>query len=92
MLLAVLDHRELTLDLDVEAPFVGLEGEDALDVDTRTIRKAYLEELQQHLQLIDRQSRAFGYDMQVFDTHESVGPVLTALLSRREGMMGGGLR
>jgi uncharacterized protein (DUF58 family) len=92
MLLAMLDHRELTLDLDVEAPFIGLEGEEALDVDTRTIRKAYLDELQRHLQGIDRQARAFGYDLQVFDTHESVGPVLAALLSRREGMVAGGRR
>jgi hypothetical protein len=88
----MLDHQEIAFDLDVEAPFVGLEGEAALEVDTRTIRKAYLDELQRHLQGIDRQVRAFGYDLQVFDTHESVGPVLAALLSRREGMVGGGRR
>lgn len=92
MLLATLDHQELEFDLDVEAPFIGLEGEPTIDVDTRAVRAAYLAELQKHIQTIDRLARAFGYDLQVFDTRESVGPVLAALLSRREGMLGGGQR
>ncbi len=92
MLLTMMDHQELHFNLDIEAPFQDIEGDERVEVDTRAIRTAYLQELEHHHNTLDRLARNFHYDMLVFDTHESVGPVLAALLSRREGMHGGGGR
>jgi len=84
ILFATLDNAELKFNMDVAAPFSGLEGEPTLDVDSRAIRGAYLEALQQHLGELKRISRGFGFDSAVFNTHESVGPILSALLAKRE--------
>jgi uncharacterized protein (DUF58 family) len=84
ILLCTLDRSELEFSMDEQAPFEGLEGESSIDVDTRVARAAYLAALQAHLDEVRRVARDFGFDMAVFDTHESVGPVLSATLARRE--------
>ncbi|MSR29486.1 MAG: DUF58 domain-containing protein [Phycisphaerales bacterium] len=80
----VLDHEEIDFGMDIEAPFEGLEGEGILSIDARTIRDAYRATMEQHLQALNRLARGFTFDSAVFDTHKSVGPVLAALLARRE--------
>lgn len=87
ILVTVLDRAERTFNMDVDAAFVGLEGEPKLEVETRKIRTAYLAELEKHLADIDRIARGFRFDVEVFDSHESVGPVLSSLLARREAIL-----
>lgn len=83
VLLQTLDRTELRFDLDEPAPFVGLEGEEQIMVDPRVVRAAYLDELSKHCGAIESAARGFGYDFLQVDTHESVGPPLATLLSRR---------
>jgi predicted nucleotidyltransferase len=87
ILVTVLDHAERTFNMDVDAAFVGLEGEPQLEVETRKIRAAYLAELEKHLNDMDRIARSFRFDLEVFDSHESVGPILSSLLARREAIL-----
>jgi uncharacterized protein (DUF58 family) len=90
ILLRILDRRELRFDLEENAPFVGLEGEPALEVDARAVRQAYLEVLQEDERALESLARGFGFDLVRLDTHESVGPALAALLARREMILRGG--
>ena len=60
----------------------------SLETDPRAVRAAYLELLREHIEAVNRIARGFGADALVFDTHESVGPVLGALLDRRAGSTG----
>lgn len=92
ILLRVLDRQELRFDIEETAPFAGLEGEPSIEVDARAVRQAYLEVLDEDERALDRLVRGFGFDLVRLDTHESVGPALAALLSRRERMRGGGAR
>lgn len=84
ILLCTLDHAELEFTIDEQAPFEGLEGERAIEVDTRAARAAYLDALRDHLGQVRTIARDFGFDLATFDTHESVGPALAAALARRE--------
>ena len=84
ILVQTLDRQEMRFRLDEPAPFVGLEGEATLQVDPTAIREAYLAALREHLDSIDRVARGFGYDTLRLDTHESIGPAISALLARRE--------
>ena len=52
------------------------------------MREAYLALLRAHVEGVDRIARSFGADALVCDTHESVGPVLAALLDRRMSFSG----
>ncbi len=90
VLLRVLDRHEIRFDLDDEAPFDGMEGEGEVQVDARAVREAYLEVLREDERALERLSIGFGFDLVRMDTHESVGPALAALLSRRERMLHGG--
>ncbi len=80
----VLDRQEIEFDLDVDAPFEGMEGESAISTDARQIRVAYKTALAEHLHTIKRLAQGFGFDSEVFNTHNSVGPVLTSLLAKRD--------
>ena len=88
MLIQTLDHQELHFALDAPARFDGLEGEAAIETDPRAVREAYLALLREHVEKVDRIARSFGADALVCDTHESVGPVLAALLDRRMSFVG----
>jgi hypothetical protein len=52
------------------------------------VRAEYLELLREHVEGVDRIARAFAADAVVCDSHESVGPVLAALLDRRMAFAG----
>jgi len=90
ILLRVLDRQELRFDMDENAPFIGLEGEAALEVDTRAVRAAYLSVLDEDERALEKQARGFGFDLVRLDTHDSVGPALGALMARREMLLRGG--
>ncbi len=88
MLVQTLDREELRFDLDAPARFEGLEGGEALETDPRAVRAAYLTLLREHVDGVNRLARSFGADALVCDTHESVGPVLAAVLDRRMSFTG----
>ena len=88
MLVQVLDRRELRFDIETPALFEGLEGEAGVEADPRAVRAEYLELLREHVEGVDRIARAFAADAVVCDSHESVGPVLAALLDRRMAFAG----
>jgi uncharacterized protein (DUF58 family) len=88
----VLDRAELRFNLNENAPFEGLEGESTIEVDTRSVRAAYLEVLAEDERELERLTRGFGFDMIRLDTHDSVGPAMAALLARRETFLRGGGR
>ena len=90
VLVRILDREELRFDLDENAPFEGMEGEGALEVDARGVREAYLQVLAEDERALERLARGFGDDLVRLDTHESVGPALAALLARRDLLRGGG--
>ncbi|MEY3027231.1 MAG: hypothetical protein RL136_139 [Planctomycetota bacterium] len=83
MLVQTLDRQELRFDLDDPALFEGLEGGAAIETDPRAVREAYLELMREHVATVDRIARSFRADAVACDTHESVGPVLAAILDRR---------
>ena len=90
ILVRILDREELRFDLDENAPFEGMEGEAALEVDARGVRDAYLQVLAEDERALERLARGFGDDLVRLDTHESVGPALAALLARRDLLRGEG--
>ena len=90
ILIRVLDREEIRFGLEDEAPFAGLEGEAAVEVDARAVRDAYLEVLAEDERALERLARGFGFDLVRLDTHDSVGPALAALLARRDMLLRGG--
>lgn len=90
ILVRILDREELRFDLDENAPFEGMEGEPALEIDARSVRDSYLQVLAEDERALERLARGFGDDLVRLDTHESVGPALAALLARRDLLRGGG--
>ena len=54
------------------------------------MRQAYLDVLAEDEKALERLVRGFGFDLVRLDTHDSVGPALAALLSRRETLLRGG--
>jgi uncharacterized protein (DUF58 family) len=83
ILFQVLDKTELEFDFHDAAPFEGLEGEARLRVDPRALRTGYLEALQRHLAAVERLARSFGFDYQLVNTHDWLGPPLAAFVARR---------
>ncbi|MCA9298951.1 MAG: DUF58 domain-containing protein, partial [Phycisphaerales bacterium] len=87
MLFQVLDQSELTFDFAEAAPFVGLEGEEAIRIDPRSIREAYLESIGRHIDEVERIARRFGFDYRRLSTHDWLGPSLAAFIARRNAAM-----
>ena len=81
--LQVLDREEMRFSFTNEAPFEGLEDEGRVRIDPRALRTSYLEALGAHIQSIEQAAKGFGFDHQVIDSHESVGPALSCLLEKR---------
>ena len=79
----LLDQAELTLDMKDTTSFVGLETDEVIHVDPNVIREKYKEHLNDHNRLIETMLVDFGYDYLLMNTHESVGPAITHLASRR---------
>lgn len=83
----VLDKAETDFEFADPAPFEGLEGEGRLRLDPRSIRKAYLETINAHLEKIEKISRGFGFDYQRVSTHDWLGPPMAAFVARRNAMI-----
>lgn len=83
VLVQVLDQREIDFNFNESAPFLGLEDEGRVQVDTRSIRESYLEVLNQHIQKIESITRGLGFDLEQLHTNKSVGPPLAKLFARR---------
>lgn len=86
VLIEVLDRQEIRFELDDPTIFEGLESAERVHADARLVRRAYREELASHRAEIERIVRGFGYDRVALDSHDSVGPALSALLARREAL------
>ncbi len=83
----VLDNAETSFEFADPSPFEGLEGEGRLRLDPRSIRKAYLESINAHLERVEKISRGFGFDYQRVSTHDWLGPPLAAFVARRNAMI-----
>lgn len=83
MLFQVLDRAEMEFDFRDATPFEGLEGGPTLRVDPRALRDAYLEALREHLAKVQNDCRVMGFDYQLVNTHEWLGPTLAAFVARR---------
>lgn len=81
--LQILDDQELNFNFKGTESFHGLEIEEKLKVDPRSIRDEYLKSLNKHIDLISSTCNQFGFDHLVMNSHESVGPSLGRLLARR---------
>lgn len=82
-----IDQRERAFDLRDVAPFEGLEGEPKLKVDPRAIRTAYQAVFEEHLAKIEQITRSFGFDYQLVNTHDWLGPPMAAFLAKRNAQI-----
>lgn len=87
MAFQVMDRAELKFDLNEPAPFEGLEGEGRLRLDPRAIREAYLESVGAHLGQVEKAVRGAGFDYQLVDSHDWLGPPLAAFIARRNAQI-----
>lgn len=87
IVMQVIDERERTLDLNEVAPFEGLEGEERVKVDPRSIRAAYRRIFEEHLETIERITRSLGFDYQRVNTHDWLGPPMAAFMARRNAQI-----
>ena len=83
----VLDRAEEEFGFTDSAPFEGLEGEPALRIDPRALRKAYLQVLHEHLSGVEKLVRGMGFDYQKLSTHDWLGPPLASFVARRNAMI-----
>jgi hypothetical protein len=78
-----MDRAELVFDLTEPAPFEGLEAEGRLRLDPRAIRQAYLEAVNEHIAKVEKAVRGLGFDYQLVNTHDWLGPPLATFVARR---------
>lgn len=83
MLLQTLDATELTFPFASPQRMLGLENEGKLDLDPRSLREAYLREVHDHIETIQREAARFQYDHELIDTSASLGKPLSRFLARR---------
>ncbi|MSR33443.1 MAG: DUF58 domain-containing protein [Phycisphaerales bacterium] len=84
VLVRILDRGELQFKLDGLRRFEDLEGAEDIETDAENIRAAYLETLKQHDNELEKLTRSLTFDLCRIDSHNSVGPPISSLLSRRE--------
>lgn len=87
ILCQVVDRQEQTFDFRDTAPFEGLEGEGRIRLDPRSIRQAYLDAFNSHIDKIEKIARGFGFDYQLISTHEWLAPPLAAFVARRNAVL-----
>lgn len=83
MLAQILHNDELTFNFQKMIRFEGLEEPLKLKVDTKSIKKAYLEVVREHLSSIRSLSRRYGIDYALFDTAGDMEKELFTFLSAR---------
>lgn len=83
----VVDRAEREFNLRDAAPFIGLEGEELLRLDPRAIRKAYQEAFEAHRSTLERTVLSLGFDYQLVDTHDWLGPPLAHFVAHRNAFI-----
>lgn len=81
--LQLLDKAETSFEFDDPAAFIGMENEPTIRIDPRALKKDYLEAINEHINLISKYARSFGFDHQVVSTHEWLGPTLASFVAQR---------
>jgi len=84
VLARILDRGELEFKIDGLRRFEDLEGAQDIETEAENIRVPYLQALKQHDNELEKLTRSFAFDICRIDSHDSVGPPITSLLSRRE--------
>ncbi len=87
ILFHVLDHDELTFPFQRMTLFEGLEGRPELLVNPRSLRKAYLEELETFQERLKRSCRNNLIDYLRLDTSRKLDVALTSYIAARAGRM-----
>ncbi len=87
IVLQVVDRAEREFDLTETVPFEGLEGETRLKVDPRSIRDEYRKVFEEHLATVQKIVRSFGFDYQLVNTHDWLGPPMAAFMARRNAQI-----
>jgi uncharacterized protein (DUF58 family) len=85
IVLHVLDHAERTFPYDRMTRFHGLEASGLLTADPRSLRAAYLEELEAYLRALKKGCLAHGVDYRLLDTREPLAVALSSYLATRAG-------
>lgn len=88
ILLQVLDPAEVQFPFEEPTVFHGLEGWADVQTDPRGVRRAYQQELQQHLARLRGLSRELKFDYALLTTDQPPVPPLAALLSNRKERRG----
>lgn len=84
LLFHLLDPWELDFPFEDATRFVGMEGEEDLEVDTRSIREAYLEEIQSLCEKARRASLEADVEYELVRTDTPLDQVVLRFLGRRE--------
>lgn len=84
VLMHVMHHDELTFPFDENTMFKGLEQDQQLLVDPRTLRTSYLESMEKFLTRVRRVASASAVDHLLVDTGKSLGGVLSGYLAFRQ--------
>ena len=87
MLMQLLDYEELNFEFARPTRFLGLEEEGQLDLDPKSLRAGYIEEIKNHIQSIASQARRFHFEHEVVDTSMHIGPPLGHFLARRSARL-----
>lgn len=85
IMLHVLDHAERTFPYDRMTRFEGLESDEKLVADPRSLRAAYLEELDKYLKTLRKGCLAHNVDYHLIDTKDSLEVALSSYLAARAG-------
>ncbi|MEZ5979941.1 MAG: DUF58 domain-containing protein [Planctomycetota bacterium] len=83
ILVQVLDPQEISFELDGHLRLDPLESGDAVKVDARSIRQAYVEEFGRHQDALTTGCRAIGADFVSMTTTTGLDVALSAYLTRR---------
>ena len=84
VLARILDRSELQFKLTGLRRFEEMEGMEDVVTEAESVRTPYLNALQQHDEELEKITKSFAFDLCRIDSHDSVGPPITHLLSRRE--------
>lgn len=86
VLMHILHHDELEFPFDENTLFDGLETEDQLLVDPKTLRDSYKEEIEKFQSRVRRTATSVGADYVLVDTGKNLGAVLSSYLNSRKSI------
>jgi len=88
LVMQVMDPAELEFPFRGPSDFIGLENEGRLPLDPASLRKAYLDAVEQHLTAVRQACRKHRFDHVLLNTRDVLGPPLSHFLARRSSMIG----